>query len=72
MDIDAMKDVAKSVNGLREEGRSLLLITHYQRMLELVAPDKVHVMQDGVIVSSGSFDLAKQIEQGGYAAVASN
>lgn len=70
LDIDAMRDVADSVNGLKEEGRSLLLITHYQRMLDLVVPDKVHVMQDGKIINTGGPELAKQIEQEGYTSVA--
>jgi Fe-S cluster assembly ATP-binding protein len=69
LDIDAMREVAEAVNGLRAEGRSLLLITHYRRMLDMVVPDKVHVMQDGEIVSTGGPELAQQIEKEGYTEV---
>jgi Fe-S cluster assembly ATP-binding protein len=69
LDIDAMREVAEAVNGLRAEGRSLLLITHYRRMLDMVVPDKVHVMQGGEIVSTGGPELAQQIEKEGYTEV---
>lgn len=66
LDIDAMRIVAKGVNTLRTPERALLLITHYQRLLDYIRPDKVHVMMEGKIVVSGGPDLALQLEDKGY------
>ncbi|MEM8753327.1 MAG: Fe-S cluster assembly ATPase SufC [Pseudomonadota bacterium] len=67
LDVDAMKLVAAGVNALRDEGRSFLVITHYQRLLDHIAPDVVHIMADGKIVKSGGPELALEVENNGYA-----
>ena len=67
LDIDALKVVAEGVNGLRDPGRSMLVITHYQRLLNHIVPDVVHVFSDGRIVESGDKDLALELEAKGYA-----
>jgi Fe-S cluster assembly ATP-binding protein len=69
LDVDALRDVAKAVNGLRKGDKGLLLITHYQRLLDLIHPDVVHIMQKGKIVQSGGVELAAQLEEGGFAAL---
>ncbi len=66
LDIDALKVVAEGINGLRDAARSILLVTHYQRLLDYVPPDRVHVLADGKVVRSGSSDLAAELEQEGY------
>ena len=67
LDIDAMKLVADGVNGLRSPERGFLVITHYQRLLNYIVPDVVHVMADGRIVQSGGPELALEVERNGYA-----
>ena len=67
LDVDAMKLVAEGVNALRGAGRSFLVITHYQRLLDHIAPDFVHIMAAGRIIKSGGPELAMQVEQTGYA-----
>ncbi len=67
LDIDAMRVVARGVNALRGQDRSLLLITHYQRLLDHVRPDHVHVLIDGRIVRSGTAELSLELEAKGYA-----
>ena len=67
LDVDAMKLVAEGVNKLRSEGRSFLVITHYQRLLDHIRPDIVHIMADGRIVKSGGPELALEVETNGYA-----
>ncbi|MGH1376598.1 MAG: Fe-S cluster assembly ATPase SufC [Alphaproteobacteria bacterium] len=67
LDIDALKIVADGVNRLRGEERSFLVITHYQRLLDYIKPDVVHVMADGKIVKSGGPELALELEAKGYA-----
>ncbi len=67
LDVDAMRLVAEGVNALRSEGRGFLVITHYQRLLDHIAPDVVHIMADGRIVKTGGPDLALEVEQNGYA-----
>jgi Fe-S cluster assembly ATP-binding protein len=67
LDIDALKIVADGVNALRSETFSALVITHYQRLLEHIVPDAVHVLADGKIVRSGGPELALQLEAQGYA-----
>ncbi len=68
LDIDALKIVADGVNALRAPERSTLVITHYQRLLDYVVPDQVHVMAGGRIVRSGGKELAHELEETGYAA----
>jgi Fe-S cluster assembly ATP-binding protein len=67
LDIDALKIVADGVNALRGPDRSFVVITHYQRLLEYIVPDHVHVLADGRIVRSGDRELAHQLEAKGYA-----
>ena len=66
LDIDALRIVADGVNHMRSEDRGFLVITHYQRLLDYIVPDVVHVMFDGRIVHSGSAELAKELEEKGY------
>jgi Fe-S cluster assembly ATP-binding protein len=70
LDIDALKQVAQGVNALRSPDRAFLMITHYQRLLDYVEPDFVHVLADGRIVESGDKTLALKLEEHGYAWVA--
>lgn len=72
LDIDALKTVAEEVNRLRSPTRSFLIITHYQRLLELIKPDVVHIMSQGKIVKSGGPELAHQIEAEGYEGLLKN
>jgi len=67
LDIDALRVVANGVNGLRSKARSMLVITHYQRLLNFIVPDRVHVLHNGRIVRSGDKDLALELEKRGYA-----
>jgi Fe-S cluster assembly ATP-binding protein len=66
LDIDALKDVAHGVSSLRDAERAMLVITHYQRLLNHIEPDRVHVLADGRIVKSGGRELAVQLEEEGY------
>ena len=66
LDIDALKTIAEGVNNFRAETRSFLAITHYQRLLEYMHPDYIHVLIDGKIVKSGDISLANQLEEKGY------
>jgi len=67
LDVDAMKLVAGGVNALRDAGRSFLVITHYQRLLDHIVPDVVHIMADGRIIKTGGAELALEVEHNGYA-----
>ena len=67
LDVDAMKLVADGVNALRDAGRAFLVITHYQRLLDHIRPDVVHIMADGRIVKTGGPELALEVETNGYA-----
>lgn len=67
LDVDAMKLVSDGVNALRDAGRAFLVITHYQRLLDHIRPDVVHIMADGRIVRSGGPELALEVERNGYA-----
>ncbi len=67
LDIDALKHVADGVNALRSPDRAFIVITHYQRLLDYIKPDVVHVLADGRIVQSGGPELALQLEEKGYA-----
>jgi Fe-S cluster assembly ATP-binding protein len=69
LDIDALKLVAEGVNALREPGRAMVVITHYQRLLSYIVPDRVHVLAGGRIVKSGGADLALELETSGYEGV---
>ncbi len=66
LDIDALKVVADGVNSLRDDNRAILLVTHYQRLLDYIVPDHVHVLVDGRIAKSGDAELAKELESRGY------
>ena len=70
LDIDALRIVAHGVNSLRGPDRSALVITHYQRLLEYIVPDRVHVLAGGRIVRSGGKELALELEEKGYGWVA--
>lgn len=69
LDIDALRIVAEGINGLRTSERGILMITHYQRLLNYVVPDIVHMLADGKIVKSGGPDLARRLETEGYEAI---
>jgi Fe-S cluster assembly ATP-binding protein len=66
LDIDALKTVAEGVNAMRSPERAIIVVTHYQRLLNYIVPDYVHVLQDGRIVRSGGKDLALHLEEKGY------
>lgn len=66
LDIDALKDVAQGVNVLRSPQRAIVLVTHYQRLLNYITPDFVHILSDGRIIKSGGPDLALEVEEDGY------
>ncbi len=66
LDIDALKDVAQGVNALRRDDRAVVLVTHYQRLLNFIPPDFVHVLSDGRIVNSGGPELALEVVEQGY------
>jgi Fe-S cluster assembly ATP-binding protein len=66
LDVDALKVVAHGVNSLRSPQRSMLLVTHYERLLELIVPDRVHVLAGGRIVKSGPKELARELDEHGY------
>ncbi|WIG70421.1 Fe-S cluster assembly ATPase SufC [Photobacterium damselae] len=66
LDIDALKAVSEGVNTLRDDKRAFIVVTHYQRILDYIKPDYVHVMVDGKIVKSGDYRLAKELEEKGY------
>jgi Fe-S cluster assembly ATP-binding protein len=66
LDIDALRIVSKGVNKLRSENNAFIIITHYQRLLEYIVPDFVHVLYDGRIVKSGTKELALELEEKGY------
>lgn len=67
LDIDALKEVSEGVNALRSPDRSMLVITHYQRLLDYIVPDKVHVLSKGRIRHTGGKELAQELEKSGYA-----
>ncbi|MGA3293900.1 MAG: Fe-S cluster assembly ATPase SufC [Candidatus Acidiferrales bacterium] len=71
LDIDALRIVAKGVNAMRSPERAILLVTHYQRLLDYIVPDRVHVLVEGRIVRSGGPELALQLEDQGYATIES-
>lgn len=67
LDIDAVRIVSEGVNALRHKDRAMLVITHYQRLLDYIVPDRVHVLSKGRIVESGDKSLARELEKSGYA-----
>jgi Fe-S cluster assembly ATP-binding protein len=69
LDIDALRTVADGVNSLRDPERAIVVITHYQRLLDYIVPDRVHVLLDGRIVRSGGRELALELEKSGYGAL---
>jgi Fe-S cluster assembly ATP-binding protein len=66
LDIDALQTVAKGVNSLRSPERGIVLVTHYQRLLDYIVPDFVHVLSNGQIIKSGGKELAHELEEKGY------
>ena len=66
LDVDALRIVAGGVNSLRHPDRSMIVVTHYQRLLELIVPDRVHVLANGKIVKSGDKELARELDSRGY------
>ena len=66
LDIDALRIVASGVNKIKNTNNAIVIITHYQRLLDHIIPDYVHVLQDGIIAKSGKKDLAMQLEEKGY------
>jgi len=70
LDVDALRDVATAVNGLRSDNNAVLMITHYQRLLDYIQPDFIHIMEAGKIVRTGGPELAAQLEEGGFASLA--
>jgi Fe-S cluster assembly ATP-binding protein len=66
LDIDALKIVANGVNAMRSPDRAFIVVTHYQRLLNYIVPDFVHVLSDGVLVRSGGRELALELEEKGY------
>ena len=66
LDIDALKIISNGIRVFMNEEKAIILITHYQRLLDYVKPDFIHVMKDGKIIKTGSAELAKQLEKKGY------
>ena len=66
LDIDALKIISKGINTFMDSNKAIILITHYQRLLDYIKPDYVHVMQDGIIIKTGNAELAKELEIKGY------
>ena len=66
LDVDAFKTVTQGVNRIKNKNNSFLIITHYQKLLDFIVPDYIHVMKDGCIIKSGDKSIAQQIEQNGY------
>ncbi|MBA0596201.1 hypothetical protein Gorai_013032 [Gossypium raimondii] len=69
LDVDALRDVAKAVNGLLTPTNSVLMITHYRRLLEVIKPTFIHIMENGRIIKTGDSSLAKVLEEKGYTAI---
>ncbi|XP_072984814.1 probable ATP-dependent transporter ycf16 isoform X1 [Typha latifolia] len=69
LDVDALQEVANAVNGLLKPSNSVLMITHYRRLLDYIKPRYIHIMDDGKIIRTGDISLAKQLEEGGYQAI---
>ena len=69
LDVDALQIVSKGINQFRNKNKTIIIITHYQRLLEYVVPDEVHILFEGKIVKSGDAQLAMEIEKNGYAGI---
>ena len=67
LDIDALKTVSESINKLKTNDNAFLLITHYQRLLDTIVPDVIHIFSDGKIIKTGDKTLASKLEESGYA-----
>lgn len=72
LDVDALRDVSKAVNGLKRDDNAIIMVTHYKRLLDYVVPSQVHVMQDGKIIQTGGLDIVDTLEAEGYAALTPN
>ena len=74
LDVDAIKSVAKVINGMIKEDakKSILMITHYDRLMELIKPDFVHILKDGKIVKTGDYSLALELDEKGFAELGLN
>ncbi|KAA0058269.1 ABC transporter I family member 6 [Cucumis melo var. makuwa] len=72
LDVDALRDVARAVNGLLTPNNSVLMITHYLRLLEFIEPSRIHIMEDGKIVKTGDISIAKLLEEEGYKAISTS
>ena len=72
LDIDALKIISNGINNFMNPDKSLILVTHYQRLLDYVNPTYVHVMQNGKIIKTGSSELAKELEEKGYECLSLN
>nr|YP_009294050.1 iron-sulfur cluster formation ABC transporter ATP-binding subunit [Hildenbrandia rubra]AOM67292.1 iron-sulfur cluster formation ABC transporter ATP-binding subunit [Hildenbrandia rubra] len=72
LDIDSLKIIADGINSLSNKDNAIIMITHYQRLLEYVVPDFIHVMQDGKIVTTGGYELAQHLEQHGYKSISNS
>lgn len=70
LDIDALRVVSKGINSMRGDGFGAIIITHYQRLLNYITPDYVHIVIDGKVVKSGDAELAKRLEKEGYKGIA--
>ena len=66
LDIDALKIISNGINTFMSSDKAIILITHYQRLLDYIKPDYVHVMRNGTIIKTGSTELARQLEEKGY------
>ncbi len=66
LDIDALRIVARGVNALKNKHNAIILVTHYQRLLDYIVPDFIHVLHDGQIIKSGGKELAMELEEKGY------
>jgi Fe-S cluster assembly ATP-binding protein len=66
LDIDALRTISNGINGFMSEDKAIILITHYQRLLDYIKPDYIHVMQNGRIIKTGDYTLAKELEEKGY------
>jgi Fe-S cluster assembly ATP-binding protein len=69
LDVDALKTVSDGVNSQRSDSNAIIVITHYQRLLDYIVPDYVHILSDGMIIKSGGPELAREVEKNGYAGI---
>lgn len=69
LDIDALKTISQNINSLANNDNAIIIITHYNRLLEYIIPDYIHIMHEGKIIQTGSANLAKQLERYGYESI---